>query len=181
MTTNYRTKFCQLTSLQMQLMTTCKRQAVKEVFRADPELMHYPLYICTVVGIAFALFFTIIGSVLSVVNSVMTPVEKINGAVGLYTWNGLSALCCLASLTSWTLEFQWKLSHNVMSPDERRQQWNSAGLATIGWSFLLVVLGLLLNLCNVVVIILADKKPWLKPRTVPVHPKVNQGAVIMLY
>ncbi|XP_022663691.1 uncharacterized protein LOC111266186 isoform X4 [Varroa jacobsoni] len=94
---------------------------------------------------------------------------------------GFSTLCCLASLTSWTLEFQWKLSHNVMSPDERRQQWNSAGLATIGWSFLLVVLGLLLNLCNVVVIILADKKPWLKPRTVPVHPKVNQGAVIMLY
>ncbi|XP_022663692.1 clarin-3-like isoform X4 [Varroa destructor] len=64
--------------------------SMKEVFRADPELMHYPLYICTVVGIAFALFFTIIGSVLSVVNSVMTPVEKINGAVGLYTWNGLS-------------------------------------------------------------------------------------------
>ncbi|OQR73493.1 hypothetical protein BIW11_03571 [Tropilaelaps mercedesae] len=63
---------------------------MKELLRADPELMHYPLYISTVAGIAMALLFTIIGSVLSVVNSVMTPVEKINGAVGLYSWNGLS-------------------------------------------------------------------------------------------
>ena len=87
----------------------------------------------------------------------------------------------MISLISWVLQFQWKLSHNVMSPDERRQQWNSAGLATIGYSFLLVVLGVLLNFCNIFVIIVADKKPWLKPRTVPVHPKAGQGAVIMLY
>ena len=63
---------------------------VKELMRADPDLMIYHLYLLSVSGIALGLFFTIIASVLSVVNSVMTPVEKFNGAVGLYTWNSLS-------------------------------------------------------------------------------------------
>lgn len=58
--------------------------------KADPNLMIYHLYLVSVSGIALGLFFTIIASVLSVVNSVMTPVEKFNGAVGLYTWNALS-------------------------------------------------------------------------------------------
>lgn len=54
------------------------------------ELINFKLWLVTLVGVASAILFALIGSIFAIINFVMTPRGTLTGPVGLVTWNAIA-------------------------------------------------------------------------------------------
>ncbi|KAI1305962.1 hypothetical protein HDE_01104 [Halotydeus destructor] len=153
---------------------------IKEELLRNPSLMPFGLWLFTVMCCSIAILFGLISSIFGIINTVMTPIETITGLHGLYLWNGMGALFCMSSCLSWLIQFRTKLRRNVLSPEEQNDGWSSEGRASLGFSFFLVTLAMVLYLFNIFLVSLASRRPWRRTTIRTVSDKNPEG-VIMLY
>jgi len=65
----------------------CRSFAVGELMNAEPDFLHFGLWITSVSAISGAIVSTLIGAFMSIVNTAITPVQPMAARTGLYILN----------------------------------------------------------------------------------------------
>ena len=90
---------------------------------------------------------------------------------GLISYNGIAALGLFGAVITWVIQFFLKLRYNVLEREDRYKDdtlnpltlqpiklWTSAGKATLGHSFWLIVIADGLFVLNVAILVLLEQK-----------------------
>ena len=64
---------------------------VIENFNGESDFLNFGLWVTTVTCVSGAILFAVIGALMAIVNTTLTPVETIAGRTGLFFWNSLSS------------------------------------------------------------------------------------------
>ncbi|PSN38040.1 hypothetical protein C0J52_21397 [Blattella germanica] len=153
---------------------------VLELVRTDREFLLYGLWVATVACLAGGLLFAGLSAVFAVINTATTPIGAVTGVPGLYLWNSLAAFCNICAVSLWAVQFHQKLTHNVMSRDDRDNNWTSENMATFGYSFWFVVVALIVHFINITAIYIGTREKRDKKSPQPMMEEKSNGA-IMLY
>ncbi|XP_055524541.1 uncharacterized protein LOC129718135 [Wyeomyia smithii] len=154
---------------------------VLAVIQDEPDVMSYWLWLGTTVGVGLGALSGAVGAIASVLKS--SSASKKSGTIlVLFISNVLSGLSQILSFVCWLLQFVQYLRHNVLIEEDRKNNWYSTGLATLGASFYFVVAGFVVVIINIVLLTVAvkmekrERNQMLEPPT----DEKTQGA-IMLY
>ncbi|XP_058458225.1 uncharacterized protein LOC131435460 [Malaya genurostris] len=154
---------------------------VLDVLRDEPDVMSYWLWFGTTIGTGLGALSGAVGAVASVLKS-SSASKKTGTMLILFVSNFLSGLSQLLSFVCWLIQFYQYLTHNVLLEDDRKNNWSSQGLASLGTSFYFVVAGILVVIINIILLTVAVKMERRERNRVlePLTDEKNQGA-IMLY
>lgn len=61
-----------------------------EHLNGEPDFIHFGLWVTTVACVCVAIVFALIGALMAIVNTTLTPVETLAGRTGLFVWNSFS-------------------------------------------------------------------------------------------
>ncbi|XP_045030494.1 clarin-2-like [Daphnia magna] len=143
------------------------------------EFLNFGLWITTVTCVCVAIIFAIIGALMAIVNTTLTPVETIAGRIGLFIWNGLSVVFSLTAMIAWITQFYLRLSSNVLVQEDRDNHWTSEGRAYLGYSFWFVIGSALSHVANIVLLVLVnadERRKYVKPL-----PTEKTNSAVLLY
>ncbi|XP_058840214.1 uncharacterized protein LOC131695732 [Topomyia yanbarensis] len=154
---------------------------VLEVLRNEPDVMSYWLWLGTAIGTGLGALSGAVGAVASVLKS-SSASKKSGTMLVLFVSNLLSGLSQLLSFVCWLIQFYQYLTHNVLIEDDRKNNWSSQGLASLGTSFYFVVGGIVVVIINIILLVVAVKMEKRERNRVlePLTDEKTQGA-IMLY
>lgn len=154
---------------------------VLAVLREEPDVMSYWLWLGTVVGAGLGALGGATSAVASVLKS-SSASKKTGTMVVLFVSNFISGISQILSFLCWVMQFIQYLQHNVLIAEDRENNWDSRGLASLGTSFYFVVAGIVIVMINIVLLIVAariEKRERTQVLDTPLDEK-TQGA-IMLY
>jgi hypothetical protein len=154
--------------------------SVLELMRTDREFLLYGLWVATIACLAGALLFAGLSAVFAVVNTATTPIGTATGVPGLYLWNSLAMLFNVCAVGLWAVQFYQKLQQNVLSQEDRDNQWSSANMAHYGYSFWFVVGATVVHFFNIAAIYIGTHTTREKKTPQPMIEEKSNGA-IMLY
>uniref|UniRef100_A0A1L8D9Y8 Putative conserved plasma membrane protein n=1 Tax=Nyssomyia neivai TaxID=330878 RepID=A0A1L8D9Y8_9DIPT len=155
--------------------------SVPQLINAEPDLMSYWLWLGTALGGGLALFSSTIGGIAAVLKSASRRKRR-GTVVLLFVANIASVLSHLIAFACWLAQFLIHLQNNVLSRDDQRQTWYTDGLARLGLSFHILILGIAIIVINIICLIVAVYLERREHRvtTEPLCDEKTQG-VIMLY
>ncbi|PNF35163.1 hypothetical protein B7P43_G08768 [Cryptotermes secundus] len=153
---------------------------VIELMQTDREFLLYGLWVAAIACLGGALLFASLSALFAVVNTATTPIGTATGVPGLYLWNSLAMLLNLCAVGLWAVQFHRKLQYNVMSREDRDNQWSSANMAHYGYSFWFVVGAVILHFLNITAIYIGTREAREKKTPQPMIEEKSNGA-IMLY
>ncbi|XP_063228603.1 clarin-2 [Bacillus rossius redtenbacheri] len=151
-----------------------------ELMRTDRELLVHGLWVGTVGCLAASLLFVTLAAVFAVINTATTPAGALAGAPGLFVWNCAALVLNVTAVALWGVQFFQKLQHNVMSQEDRDNQWYSEHMASLGYSFWFVVAAVVMLTVNIVVLYVGVARTREKKSPEPMLEEKTNGA-IMLY
>lgn len=64
---------------------------VLDHLNGEADFVHFGLWVTTVVCVCGAIVFALIGALMAIVNTTLTPVEMLAGRAGLFVWNSMSS------------------------------------------------------------------------------------------
>uniref|UniRef100_A0A2P2HWR9 Clarin-2-like n=1 Tax=Hirondellea gigas TaxID=1518452 RepID=A0A2P2HWR9_9CRUS len=126
-------------------------------------LLQEGLWAGTIACLSAALLFVVLGAVFAVINTVITPVEAITGITGLYIWNSLAAAFELVAVILWSVQYSTRLVENVLILDSKGG-WTTEGNESLGYSFWLVVVAMVVHIANCGLIGFGTYEPKLKEK-----------------
>ncbi|XP_015113362.1 uncharacterized protein LOC107038650 [Diachasma alloeum] len=126
--------------------------SVPQMIKLDPSVMHWGLWISTLVTTSFALIAAALSALLAVLNTATTPRTKILSVPGVYLMNILTLLLCVASTATWLAQYYVKLYTNVLPKEDINNMWTSEGSAELGYSFWLIVSAGVVHLISIALV-----------------------------
>ena len=118
------------------------------------KVFDFTLWISTVVSCSLALICTLISSIFSLLNILLSPNRTMNGPISMYLWNSLAGLFHAVALLLFTIEFNIFIKKNILTKDEIEAGWVSKDRASLCWSFYILLGSLFLLLVNIFLIYL---------------------------
>lgn len=141
----------------------------------DHRFINSGLWICTLLTLILAIVLAAATALLSVVNMAANPVHASLAVEGLYYWNGAAAVMGLMSLIFWGSQYAVTLKDNiaVFEVATANSSFTSAGLASLGWSYWMVLVALLFSASNIGVLFLRDYMLRKEPPPPTYNPDKN--------
>ncbi|CAH0554401.1 unnamed protein product [Brassicogethes aeneus] len=152
---------------------------VVHLLRYEPEFLMYGLWIGTVTSISAALLFSVFSSIFAAVNTATNTYRFLTGVSGLYFWNFLAFLADLCAIGFWVAQFFFRIHYNVLSREDKDNEWTSEGMAELGYSFWFAVGAAAAMLVNIIIVFIANSDKEVET-VIPVLEEKTNGA-IMLY
>ncbi|XP_067012029.2 clarin-3 isoform X2 [Anabrus simplex] len=148
----------------------------------DKQFVNAGLWVSTVLFLVLALVITGASSLLAVLNAATNPSRTCLAMDGLYFWNGAAAFLDLLVLILWGSQFAVTLTDNVAVADVIKGDYTSSGLASLGYSYWLVFVSLLLSLASVAVLAVRDYLLSREPPPPAFNPDISaKDGTIFLY
>ncbi|XP_013103421.1 uncharacterized protein LOC106084348 [Stomoxys calcitrans] len=160
-----------------------KRITPVEVYtfiQTEPESMNFWLWLFTAIGAGLGLLSCAISAIAAVFKSASSSKGPVNMLV-LIASNISSAVTQIVAFICWLVQFIQYLQHNVLAVADHKHHWYSSGLASLGYSFYMVILSTLVVLINISILLYArhcDRRD--RQRLEAPSEKKNECA-IMLY
>lgn len=154
---------------------------VSDMIKNNPEIMSWGLWCTTLVSTSLTLIFTGLAIFLSALNSITTPQTKVVSIHGIYSLILFVFSLCLVSICSWIVQFQNKLSINVLPKEDLDNHWTSENASSMGYSFWLMALAAIIYAIIILLIkwsMVRHKKEQQKHLNIPEEKSVG---AIMLY
>ncbi|XP_037091940.1 clarin-3-like isoform X2 [Pollicipes pollicipes] len=142
--------------------------------------MVYGLWIATIVMMGAAIVFVLVAAMFAILNTATNPVETLTGVVGLYVWNGIAMFFEFLVLVLWGVQFHQHLRHNMLWRDEIEQAWSTEGMASLGYSYWLVFVAMILHAVNMAILWFGTHQKRPKKVQIPIE-RGNTNAVNMIY
>ncbi|XP_073819500.1 uncharacterized protein [Musca autumnalis] len=148
--------------------------------QTEPDSMNFWLWLFTALGAGLGLLGCAISAIAAVFKSASAAKGPLNLVV-LIASNISSAVTQVVAFICWLVQFMQYLQHNVLTVADHKNHWYSKGLASLGYSFYMVVLSTLVVIINIIILLYArhcDRRD--RQRLEPPSEEKNQCA-IMLY
>ncbi|XP_019878297.1 uncharacterized protein LOC109606173 [Aethina tumida] len=152
---------------------------VVHLLRYEPEFLMYGFWLGTVACICVTLLFTIFAAVFAAINTATTTSRCLTGISGLYLWNFLAFLADLGAIGFWVAQFYVRIQYNVLSREDKDNEWTSEGMAELGYSFWFSVGAAVAVFVDIIIIYIANSDKEVET-VIPVLEEKANGA-IMLY
>ncbi|EFX74054.1 hypothetical protein DAPPUDRAFT_307517 [Daphnia pulex] len=153
--------------------------SVIENFIGESDFLNFGLWVTTVTCVSGAIVFAVIGALMAIVNTTLTPVETIAGRTGLFLWNSLSIVFSVTAMVAWIVQFHLRLRSNVLVQEDRDNHWTSEGRAYLGYSFWFVIGSALSHVANIILLVLVnadERRKYVKPL-----PTEKTNSAVLLY
>ncbi|XP_071828226.1 clarin-3-like [Apostichopus japonicus] len=125
------------------------------VYNEYEDQHNIPLIITTLSFIGVATIFTVVSTIFALMNTITVPIQTIHGSLGLYIWNGIAGGFGLLSIILYTIMFETTIKDNIQSPNE--DEFSTEDPAKVGYSFWLLLCGVILVTTNIGIVYLAGK------------------------
>ncbi|KAH1009497.1 uncharacterized protein LOC109535202 [Dendroctonus ponderosae] len=152
---------------------------VIQTMKHEPEFLNYWMWLGTVLALCLGLLVSIISAVLAIINTVTTSYRCLVGMSGLIFWNLLTTFFSLIAIALWMAQFFTKIQYNVLSREDRNNEWTSEDMAELGYSFWFVVGASGAAVVNIILVTIATSEKETET-VIPVLEEKTNGA-IMLY
>lgn len=116
--------------------------------------MNFWLWLLTALGAGLGL----LGSAISAISAVFKSASSAKGPINmlvLIASNISSAVTQVVAFVCWLIQFFQYLQHNVLAAADHKQHWYSNGLASLGYSFYMVMVSTLVVLINISILMYA--------------------------
>lgn len=155
--------------------------SVPQFIASEPDLMSYWLWLGTALGGGLALFSSTVAGIGAILKSASRRKRK-GTVVLLFVANVASVLSHLIAFACWLAQFLIHLHENVLSREDQNNMWYTGGLARLGLSFHILILGIAIIVLNIICLTIAVYLERREHRvtTEPLCDEKTQG-VIMLY
>ncbi|ENN79162.1 hypothetical protein YQE_04348, partial [Dendroctonus ponderosae] len=150
-----------------------------QTMKHEPEFLNYWMWLGTVLALCLGLLVSIISAVLAIINTVTTSYRCLVGMSGLIFWNLLTTFFSLIAIALWMAQFFTKIQYNVLSREDRNNEWTSEDMAELGYSFWFVVGASGAAVVNIILVTIATSEKETET-VIPVLEEKTNGA-IMLY
>lgn len=109
------------------------------------------LWLTTVIFLGIATAFAGLSASFSIINVLFNPVEPIFSVFGLYIWNGIVMGATVITMIIWGALFASSITYNIAITDTLTPEapYSSEGLATLGASYWILFIPLLLHGINI--------------------------------
>ncbi|CAH1986589.1 unnamed protein product [Acanthoscelides obtectus] len=151
---------------------------VIQLLRSEPEFLIYGFWLGTVVSVCAGLLFSTLSAIFAAVNTATTTSRCLAKVNGLYVWNFFAVFFDLLALCFWLGQFFMSIQYNVLSREDRENEWTSEDMAEFGYSFWFVAGAAIASFVNIIIIVIANMEK--EETIVPVLEEKTNGA-IMLY
>ncbi|CAK9299210.1 unnamed protein product [Gordionus sp. m RMFG-2023] len=102
----------------------------------DTRIFTYELWLSSIVLLIIAMIWAIISVFFALINSIIYPIDKMAGTMGLYLWNALSLAFTFLSTLLFTILYFGDIRQNVLVLEEKRSGFEADGNRTqFGWSY----------------------------------------------
>ncbi|KAL1498320.1 hypothetical protein ABEB36_009136 [Hypothenemus hampei] len=152
---------------------------VIQQMKHEPEFLNYWLWLSTVMTLCLGLLVSIISAVLAVINTASTSYRCLVGISSLIFWNILIGVFSLCGIVFWIIQYYVKIQFNVLSREDRSNEWTSENMAQLGYSFWFVVGATSAAIINTILVTVATSDRETET-VIPVLEEKTNGA-IMLY
>jgi magnesium-transporting ATPase (P-type) len=153
--------------------------AVIHLLKYEPEFLIYWFWLGTVIGVCGGLLFSALGAVFAAINTATSTSRCLTSSLGLYLWNVLGLVADVVAIGFWIAQFYLRVQYNVLSREDRDNDWTSKDMAELGYSFWFVVGAAVASFVNIIIIFIANSEKEVDT-VVPVLEEKTNGA-IMLY
>lgn len=153
---------------------------VIHLIKYEPEFLVYGFWMGTIVAVCAGLLLSAVCGVFAAVNAATTQSTCFTGTRGLYVWNTLALLADLCAVGLWTAQYFLSIQYNVMSREDKDNNWTSEGMAELGYSFWFVVGAATATFVDIIIIHIANSENKESSPVYPVLEEKTNGA-IMLY
>ncbi|XP_065318785.1 clarin-3-like [Gordionus sp. m RMFG-2023] len=125
----------------------------------DTRIFTYELWLSSIVLLIIAMIWAIISVFFALINSIIYPIDKMAGTMGLYLWNALSLAFTFLSTLLFTILYFGDIRQNVLVLEEKRSGFEADGNRTqFGWSYWLMFGAMLCFIINIINIFLSELK-----------------------
>lgn len=122
--------------------------------------------------VCVACLFNIIGTIFSLENFFIVPVQTLQGPIGLYLWYGIASIAAFIAFFMYSILFPTKLKEDIDS--EAESNFSSVdGETGFGYSYWLLMTGIILTICNIGLVHLARKSLDLNTLSGKLKPKAR--------
>ncbi|XP_034116491.1 uncharacterized protein LOC117576066 [Drosophila albomicans] len=158
----------------------CHPLEVYSFIRTEHGDNSFWLWLITTLGTGLGLLACAVAAIAAVLKS--ASAAKKGGTMVLLLASNISAACAqIVAFVAWLVQFYQYLIHNVLLTEHQKQHWTSTGLASLGYSFYLVVISTIVVLINIIILLYAKRREHRdRHRLEPLSKDKNQAA-IMLY
>nr|CAH7733423.1 unnamed protein product [Callosobruchus chinensis] len=151
---------------------------VVDLLKSEPEFLIYGFWLGTVASVCAGLLFSTLSAIFAAVNTATTTSRCLAKVNGLYVWNFLAVFFDLLALCFWVGQFFMSIQYNVLSREDKENEWTSEDMAEFGYSFWFVAGAAIASFVNIIIIVIANMEK--EETIVPVLEEKTNGA-IMLY
>ncbi|XP_076266486.1 uncharacterized protein LOC143200086 isoform X2 [Rhynchophorus ferrugineus] len=145
----------------------------------EPEFLNYWFWIGTVAALCSGLLFSLLSAVFAVINTVKTMHRCLTGLSGLILWNFLTCLSSVCGIGLFIAQYYTTIQYNVLTREDRANEWTSEGMAEFSYSFWFVVGAACAAFVNIIVVVISTSETETET-IIPVLEEKTNGA-IMLY
>lgn len=116
----------------------------------ENEFLSAGLWLTTVIFLALTIAFASLSGLFSLINIWCNPVRSLLGVAGLYVWNLFAAALCCLTMIFWASLHLIFIVNNIGITDTLRSvaHYSSDGLASLGYSFWILLATLACHLIN---------------------------------
>uniref|UniRef100_A0A1A9Z9J2 MARVEL domain-containing protein n=1 Tax=Glossina pallidipes TaxID=7398 RepID=A0A1A9Z9J2_GLOPL len=148
--------------------------------QTEQQPMNFWLWLITALGTGFGLLSCAISAIAAVFKAA-SAAKKPGTMLVLFASNISSALSQVLAFICWLVQFFQYLQHNVLAIEDRRHNWYSHGLASLGYSFYLVVVSTLVVFLNITILFHARRREKREVRHLQPPSEEKHQSAIMLY
>ncbi|XP_030754580.1 clarin-2 [Sitophilus oryzae] len=145
----------------------------------EPEFLNYWFWIGTIGALCLGLLFSLLSAVFAVINTATTTHRYLAGLSGLILWNFLTFFTSLCGIGLWIAQYYTTIQYNVLTREDRNNEWTSEGMAELSFSFWFVVGAACAAFVNIIIIVISTSEKETET-IIPVLEEKTNGA-IMLY
>ncbi|KAJ3643083.1 hypothetical protein Zmor_025819 [Zophobas morio] len=152
---------------------------VVHLLKYEPEFLIYWFWLGTLVGVCGGLLFSALSAVFAAINTATSTSRRLSSTSGLYVWNSLALFADVIAIAFWIAQFYLRIQYNVLSREDRDNDWTSEYMAELGYSFWFVVGAAVASFVNIIIVFIANSEKEVDT-VIPVLEEKTNGA-IMLY
>lgn len=120
----------------------------------EEEFLSNGLWLTTIIFMGFSSVFALVTCFFSMLNIFWRPFRTLSSPFGLYIWNGIAAIFCILTMIFWMSLHLIFITKNVAITDTLTAigRYSSVGLASLGFSFWILIIPVLCHVANICLI-----------------------------